>query len=115
MRIKPKYKLGQKVILLDTGYGDKKFDYGYITGIRIKRSYNSAGIFQWGGLSVLECEANGYLETYMKYCDEVVYEVIREIHTTKSTTLTRDVLESKIVPYNKENKNKYIKEEFKND
>lgn len=66
-------------------------------------------------ITLLECEANGYLETYMKYCDEVVYEVIREIHTTKGTTLTKDILEIKIVPYDKENKDKYIKEEFKND
>lgn len=112
MQVKPKYKLGQKIILLDTDYMDGKYDYGYITGIRVKRSYSSAGIFQWGGLSVLECERNGYLETYIKYCDEVVYEVIREIHTTKGTSLTRDVMEDKIVPYNKENKIKYIKAEF---
>ena len=112
MLVKPKYKLGQKVILLDTGYVDKKFDYGYITGIKIKRSYNSAGIFQFGGLSILDCERNGYLETYINNCDEVVYDVIREVHTTKSTEITRDVMEDKIVSYNKENKIKYIKAEF---
>ena len=45
MNIKPKYKLGQKVILLDRHYRDGKSDVGYIVGIEIRRSYNSAGIF----------------------------------------------------------------------
>ena len=56
MNIKPKYKLGQKVILLDRHYRDGKSDVGYIVGIEIRRSYNSAGIFQFGGLSILDCE-----------------------------------------------------------
>ena len=52
MNIKPKYKLGQKVIIVDRGYVDGKSDVGYITGIEVRRSYNSAGIFQFGGLSI---------------------------------------------------------------
>lgn len=112
MNVKPKFKLGQKVILLDTNYVDNKFDYGCIIGIKIKRSYTSAGLFQFGGLSMFECEKNGYPETYINHCDEVVYEVIREIHTTKSIERTKDITEDKIIPYNKENKSKYIKAEF---
>jgi hypothetical protein len=76
--------------------------------MEVRRSYNSAGIFQWGGLSVLECERNGYLETYMNNVDEVVYHVIRTVHTTGNTERTKEVLESKLVPYNKENVKKYV-------
>jgi hypothetical protein len=76
--------------------------------MEVRRSYNSAGIFQFGGLSVLDCERDGYLETYMNNVDEVVYHVIRTIHTTGNTGRTREVLEEKIVPYNKENVKKYV-------
>jgi hypothetical protein len=108
MNVKPKYKLGQKVIIVDKGYVDGKSDVGYIIGIEVRRSYNSAGIFQFGGLSVLDCERDGYLETYMNNVDEVVYHVIRVIHTTGNTGRTKEVLESKLVPYNKENVKKYV-------
>ena len=109
MNIKPKYKLGQKVIIVDRHYPDGKSDVGYITGIEVRRSYNSAGIFQFGGLSILDCEKNGYLETYMNNVDEVVYHVIRTIHTTGNTERTREVLEDKLVPYNEENAKKYVR------
>ena len=108
MKVKPKYKLGQKVIIVDRGYVDGKSDVGYITGIEVRRSYNSAGIFQFGGLSILECEMNGYLETYMNSVDEVVYHVIRTAHSTGDTERTREILEYKLVPYNKENAKKYV-------
>lgn len=108
MNIKPKYKLGQKVIIVDGHYLDGKSDVGYITGIEVRRSYNSAGIFQFGGLSILDCEKDGYLETYMNNVNEVVYHVIRTIHTTGNTERTREVLEDKLVPYNKENAKKYV-------
>lgn len=108
MNVKPKYKVGQKVIVMDKGYIDGKNDYGYIVSVKVRRSYESAGIFQWGGLSIPECERNGYVDTYINNCNEVVYDVIREIHTTKSTTLTREVMEDRIVPYNKENVKKYM-------
>ena len=109
MNVKPKYKLGQKVIIVDKGYADGKSDVGYIVGMEVRRSYNSAGIFQFGGLSILDCERNGYLETYMKNVDEVVYHVIRTIHTTGATERTEEVAEDKLVPYNKENANKYVR------
>ena len=109
MNIKPKYKLGQKVILLDRHYRDGKSDVGYITGIEIRRSYNSAGIFQFGGLNLVECEMNGFLETYMNNVDEVVYHLIRTVHSTGDTERTREILESKLVPYNKENAKKYVR------
>ena len=108
MNVKPKYKLGQKVIIVDKGYVDGKSDVGYIIGMEVRRSYNSAGIFQFGGLSVLDCERDGYLETYMNNVDEVVYHVIRTIHTTDNTERTRDLTEDKLVPYNKENVKKYV-------
>ena len=108
MNIKPKYKLGQKVIIVDKGYVDGKSDVGYIIGMEVRRSYNSAGIFRFGGLSVLDCERDGYLETYMNNVDEVVYHVIRVIHTTGNTDRTRSLTEDKLVPYNKENVKKYI-------
>jgi hypothetical protein len=76
--------------------------------MEVRRSYNSAGIFQFGGLSVLDCERDGYLETYMNNVDEVVYHVIRVIHTTDNTERTRDLTEDKLVPYNKENVKKYV-------
>lgn len=107
MKVKPKYRLGQKVIIVDKRYVDGKSDVGYIIGIEVRRSYSSAGIFQWGGLSVLECERDGYLETYMNNLDEVVYHVIRTIHTTGDTGRTEEVLEDKLVPYNKENVKRY--------
>ena len=108
MNVKPKYKLGQKVIIVDKDYADGKSDIGYIVGIEVRRSYNSAGIFQFGGLSILDCEKNGYLETYMNNVDEVVYHVIRTIHTTGNTEKTKEVLEDRLVPYNKENIKKYV-------
>lgn len=108
MNVKPKYKIGQKVIIVDKGYVDGKSDVGYIIGMEVRRSYNSAGIFQFGGLSVLDCERDGYLETYMNNVDEVVYHVIRTIHTTDNTERTRDLTEDKLVPYNKENVKKYV-------
>ena len=108
MNVKPKYKLGQKVIIVDKGYVDGKSDVGYIIGMEVRRSYNSAGIFQFGVLSVLDCERDGYLETYMNNVDEVVYHVIRVIHTTGNTEITKEVVESKLVPYNKENVKKYV-------
>ena len=108
MNIKPKYKLGQKVIIVDKGYVDGKSDVGYITGIEVRRSYGSAGIFQFGGLSILECEMNGYVETYMNNVNEVVYHVIRTVHSTGDTERTREILESKLVLYNKENAKKYV-------
>ena len=108
MKVKPKYKLGQKVIIVDKGYVDGKSDVGYIIGMEVRRSYSSAGIFQWGGLSALECERNGYLETYMNNVDEVVYHVLRTIHTTGNTERTREVSEDKLVSYNKENVKKYV-------
>ena len=106
MNVKPKYKLGQKVIIVDKGYVDGKSDVGYIVGMEVRRSYNSAGIFQFGGLSISECERN--LETYMNNVDEVVYHVIRTIHTTGNIERTKEVLEDKLVPYNKENVKKYV-------
>ena len=109
MNIKPKYKLGQKVIIVDKGYVDGKSDVGYITGIEVRRSYGSSGIFQFGGLSILECEMNGYLETYMNSVNEVVYHVIRTVHSTGDTERTREILEYKLVPYNKENAEKYVR------
>lgn len=109
MRVKPKFRLGQKVIIVDKGYVDGKSDVGYITGMEVRRSYNSAGIFQSGGLSVFECKKNGYLKTYMNNVDEVVYHIIRTIHTTGATERTREVAEDKLVPYNKENANKYVR------
>ena len=108
MNVKPRYKLGQKVIIVDKGYADGKSDVGYIVGMEVRRSYNSAGMFQFGGLSISECERNGYLETYMKNVDEVVYHVIRTIHTTGNTERTKEVLEDRLVPYNKENVKKYV-------
>ena len=108
MIVKPKYKLGQKVIIVDKGYVDGKSDIGYITGIEIRRSYGSAGLFQLGGLNIAECEMNGYLETYMNNVNEVVYHVIRTVHSTGDTERTREILESKLVPYNKENAKKYV-------
>ena len=110
MKVKPKYRLGQKVIIVDKGYVDGKSDVGDIIGMEVRRSYSSAGIFQWGGLSALECERNGYLETYMNNVDEVVYHVIRTIHTTGDTAKTKEVLEDKLVPYNKENVKKYVED-----
>ena len=56
MKIKPKYKLGQKVIIVDRHYFDGKSDVGYIVGIEISRSYDSAGLFQLSGLNRAECE-----------------------------------------------------------
>ena len=109
MRVKPKFRLGQKVIIVDKGYVDGKSDVGYIVGMEVRRSYNSAGVFQFGGLSISECERNGYLETYMNNVDEVVYHVIRTIHTTSATERTKEVAEDKLVPYNKENANKYVR------
>ena len=108
MNVKPKYKLGQKVIIVDKGYIDGKSDVGYIVDMEVRRSYDSAGMFQFGGLSISECERNGYLETYMKNVDEVVYHVIRTIHTTGNTERTKEVLEDRLVPYNKENVKKYV-------
>ena len=108
MNVKPKYKLGQKVIIVDKCYADGKSDIGYIVGMEVRRSYNSAGIFPFGELSILDCEKNGYLETYMKNVDEVVYHVIRTIHTTGNTERTKEVLEDKLIPYNKENVQKYV-------
>ena len=110
MNVKPKYKLGQKVIIVDKCYADGKSDVGYIVGMEVRRSYSSAGIFQFGGLSILDCEKNGYLETYMKNVDEVVYHVIRTIHTTGNTERTKEVLEDRLVPYNKENVKKYVEQ-----
>ena len=110
MNVKPKYKLGQKVIIVDKSYADGKSDVGYIVGMEVRRSYNSAGIFQFGGLSILNYEKNGYLETYMKNVDEVVYHVIRTIHTTGNTERTKEVLEDRLVPYNKENVQKYVRQ-----
>lgn len=109
MKVKPKYKLGQKVIIVDKSYVDGKSDVGYITGVEVRRSYNSAGLFQLGGLSMLDCETNGYLETYMKNIDEVVYQVTRIIHTTGNMERTREVLEDELVSYNKENVKKYVR------
>lgn len=108
MLVKPKYKLGQKVIIVDKGYVDGKSDVGYIIGMEVRRSYNSAGIFQFGGLSVLDCERDGYLETYMNNVDEVVYHVIRTVHTTGNTERTKEVPEDKLVSYSKENVKKYV-------
>ena len=109
MRVKPKFRLGQKVIIVDKGYADGKSDVGYIVGMEVRRSYNSAGMFQFGGLSIADCERNGYLETYMKNVDEAVYHVIRTIHTTGATERTKEVAEDRLVPYNKENANKYAR------
>ena len=108
MKVKTKYKLGKKVIIVDKGYADGKSDVGYIIGMEVRRSYNSAGIFQFGGLSILDCEKNGYLETYMNNVDEVVYHVIRTIHTTGNPERTKEELEDKLVSYNKENVQKYV-------
>ena len=111
MNIKPKYKLGQKVIIVDRHYFDGKSDVGYIVGIEIRRSYDSAGLFQLGGLNIAECEKNGYLETYMNHVDEVVYHVLRVVHTSHTNNnieRTKEILESKLVPYNKENVKKYV-------
>ena len=44
----------------------------------------------------------------MNNVDEVVYHVIRTIHTTGNTERTKEVLEDKLVPYNKENTKKYV-------
>ena len=76
--------------------------------MEFRRSYNSAGMFQLGGLSRSECARYGYLETYMKNVDEVVYHVIRTVHTTGNTERTKEVLEDRLVPYNKENVKKYV-------
>ena len=112
MKIKPKYKLGQKVSIEDRHYFDGKSDVGYIVGIEIRRSYESAGIFQMGGLSILECEKNGYLETYMNNVDVVVYHVIRAVHTSHNNSnnieKVKEVTEDKLVPYNKENAKNYV-------
>lgn len=109
MRAKPKFRFGQKVIIADKGYADGKSDVGYIVGMEVRRSYSSAGVFQFGGLSISECERNGYLETYMNNVDEVVYHVIRTIHTTGATERTKEVAEDKLVLYTKENANKYAR------
>ena len=112
MNVKPKYKLGQKVIIVDKGYADGKSDVGYIVGMEVRRSYNSAGIFQFGGLSILDCEKNGYLETYMNNVDEVVYHVLRAVHTSHNNSnnieKAKEVSEDKLVPYNKENAKNYV-------
>lgn len=111
MKVKPKYKVGKKVILL-IEKNDGYCDIGYITGIKVKRSYGSAGLLQFGGLSLLECMTNGYLKTYIDNCDEVLYEVTYENHTNENVYVKKDVLEEDIVPFNKENKSKYIKGRF---
>ena len=112
MNIKPKYKLGQKVIIVDRHYFDGKSDVGYIVGIEIRRSYDSAGLFQLGGLNIAECERNGYLETYMNNVDVVVYHVIRAVHTSHNNSnnieKVKEVTEDKLVPYNKENAKNYV-------
>lgn len=100
--IKPKYKLGQKILLANRNYWDHKNDTGYICGIEIRRSYNSAGLFQSGGLSTLKIERKGYIETWLDSCDEVVYKVIYTIHTTGSTATKNDVSECDIIPYTEE-------------
>ena len=108
MIVKPKYKLGQKVILLDRHYFDGKSDVGYIVGMEVMRSYSSAGIFQMSGLNIVVCGKNGYLETYMNNVDRVVYHVIRASHTYNNIEKAKEVSEDKLVPYNKENAKKYV-------
>lgn len=106
MLVKPKYRLGQKVILLKTKYVDGKYDVGYVVGISVNRSYKSAGIFQTGGLSCYENNRKGLAKNYVDHIDNVVYEVVHQLHTIEQRQeflREKNVPESEIVPYTKEN------------
>lgn len=105
MRVKPKFKLGQKVIFLGSRYTDKKYDVGFIVGMSVKRSMRTAGIFQNGGLNCADNERKGLLKNYVDNIDYVSYEVIHQIHTLPYQECRREqqVDESEIVPYTKEN------------
>lgn len=110
MRVKPKFRLGQKIIFLGSKYQDGKYDVGYVVGISIQRSYSSCGMFQNGGLSMLEISMKGLLKTYVDHIDEVQYEVLHQIHTRKDKDTCKKetrVSETEIVSYNTENKKKY--------
>ena len=114
MQVKPKFRLGQKVIFLGSEYHDGKYDIGYIVGISVQHSYSSCGIFQTGGLSVFEIGRKGVLKTYVDHIDEVQYEVMHQIHTGKNKDRCKKevhVDETEIVSYNAENKKKYPVEE----
>lgn len=116
MLVKPKYRLGQKVILLKTKYVDGKYDVGYVVGISVSRSYQSAGIFQTGGLSCYETERKGLLNNYVDHIDNVVYEVVHQLHTIEwrqECRREKNVLESEIAPYTKENRLTYPVAEYK--
>jgi hypothetical protein len=110
MRVKPKFRLGQKVIFLKSKYFDGKYDIGYVVGISVKRSYSSCGMFQNGGLSTFEIHSKGLLKTYVDNIDEACYEVIHQLHTRKDHAICKKdsyVNENEIVPYTVENKKKY--------
>lgn len=105
MKVKPKFKIGQKVILINTHYTDKKYDVGFVVGVIVRRSMKTAGIFQGGGLSLLENKRKGLLQNYVDHIDCALYEVVHQIHTLpyQECKLEHNVEEFEIVPYNKEN------------
>lgn len=107
MLVKPKFRLGQKVIFIKSKYRDEKYDVGYVCGIEVKRSYGSAGIFQWGGLSYSETNRKGYAQTWIDHCDEAVYKIIHTIHTTGATRTETNILESELKAFTAENKKLY--------
>lgn len=115
MQVKPKFKLGQKVIFIKSKYNDGKYDVGFVVGISVKRSYKSCGIFQNGGLNCAENERKGLLKNYIDHIDYASYEVIHQIHTLAQQECRREqqVDESEIVPYTKENLLLYPVGEYK--
>ena len=68
--VKNKFNLRQKVIIVPK-YSNNKY-IGYIVGITLYRSYEKAGLTQFGGL---KCEG-GLLKNYINDCDSVKYKVV---------------------------------------
>lgn len=96
MGYNPKYKLKQKVILYFKD-SDNSPVYGRIIGIRLRRSYKDAGLFQSGGMSTREIERKGFP---LAYCDNVTtcdYTVVFEINDRR---VIRDYNEEELIKNN---------------
>jgi hypothetical protein len=79
MSYNPKFRLKQRVICYFTSTENKPV-YGRVIGIKLKRSYNVAGLFQSGGMSIREIESKGFPLAYCDNVDTCEYTVIFEIN-----------------------------------
>ena len=92
---KPKFKIGQFVKY--SRQVDQENHRALVIGVKARRSYQKAGIFQFGGLSVF----GDALENYRNDLDEFTYEII--VQNNNGRHFVQDVAENDLKQIIKKN------------